>query len=190
MKKLSTLFKKDPTDLGRVIDEINSENSWVIEGLGIPTRKFDGTSCAIIECELYKRFDAKINKETGEYKKQIPQGAIPCQEPDLITGHHPHWIKCDRNDNSNKWHFKAFDVLDNKEDGTYELCGNKVQSNPEKIDGHELIKHGIETLFVGALTFENIREFLRANDIEGIVFHHKNDERMCKIRKSDFGIRR
>jgi len=27
-------------------------------------------------------------------------------------------------------------------------------------------------------------------DIEGIVFHHKTDERMYKIRKSDFGIKR
>ena len=27
-------------------------------------------------------------------------------------------------------------------------------------------------------------------DIEGIVFHHKSDGRMCKLRKSDFGIRR
>ena len=32
-------------------------------------------------------------------------------------------------------------------------------------------------------------------DIEGIVFHHKKDDhkkndRMCKLRKSDFGIKR
>ncbi len=183
MKKLSTLFKKNPNDLGRVIDEINHENDWVIKGFGIPTRKFDGTSSAIIEGELYKRFDLKKGRT-------LPLNAIPCQEPDEITGHHPHWVKCDRNDNSNKWHFVAFDELENKEDGTYELCGKKVQGNPENIEGHRLIKHGIETLFVGALTFENIREFLRVNDIEGIVFHHKNDDRMCKIRKSDFGIRR
>jgi len=183
MKKISTLFKKDPNDLGRVINEINPDNDWVSKGFGIPTRKFDGTSSAIIEGELYKRFDLKKGRT-------LPPNAIPCQEHDEITGHHPHWVKCDRNDNSNKWYFVAFDALDNKEDGTYELCGKKIQGNPENIEGHQLIKHGIETLFVGALTFENIREFLRANDIEGIVFHHKTDKRMCKIRKSDFGIRR
>ncbi len=183
MKKLSTLFKKDPNDLSIVINEINPENDWVIKGFGIPTRKFDGTSSVIIEGELYKRFDLKKGRT-------LPPNTIPCQESDKITGHHPHWIKCDRDDNSNKWHFVAFDELDNKEDGTYELCGEKVQGNPENIEGHQLIKHGIETLFVGVLTFENIREFLRANNIEGIVFHHKDDGRMCKIRKSDFGIRR
>ena len=36
MKKMSTLFKKDPNDLGRVINEIDQKNDWVIkEGMGI-----------------------------------------------------------------------------------------------------------------------------------------------------------
>ena len=60
MKKISTLFKKDPNDLGRVINELAPENSWVLDGFGIATRKFDGTSTAIINGELYKRFDIKL----------------------------------------------------------------------------------------------------------------------------------
>ena len=138
MKKLSTLYKKDPNDLGRVINEVNPENEWVFK-YGIPTRKFDGTSCAIIDGELYKRFDLKKGRT-------LPPNAIPCQEPDSKSGHHPHWVKCERDDNSNKWHFVAFDALESKEDGTYELCGKKVQGNPEKIEGHQLIKHGCEVL--------------------------------------------
>ena len=118
MKKLNTLFKKDPTNLGRVINEINHQNEWAFTH-GIPTRKFDGTSCAIIEGELYKRFDLKKGRT-------LPPNAIPCQEADAITGHHPHWVKCHRNENSNKWHFVAFDELESKEEGTYELCGEKV----------------------------------------------------------------
>ena len=35
MKKLSTLFKKDPNDLGRVINEVTPENEWVFTD-GIP----------------------------------------------------------------------------------------------------------------------------------------------------------
>jgi len=97
MKKLSTLFKKDPSNLGRVINEIDPENEWVFK-YGIPTRKFDGTSCAIINGELYKRFDLKKGRN-------LPPNAIPCQEADKITGHHPHWIKCNRDDKSNKYHF-------------------------------------------------------------------------------------
>jgi len=189
MKKTSTLYKKDPNDLGRVINEVNPENEWVFNE-GIPTRKFDGTATAIINEELYKRYDCRIDKNTGEYKKSIPEGAIPCQEPDFITGHHPHWVKCDRNDNSNKYHFEAFDKLSNKEDGTYELCGKKVQGNPEEIDGHELILHGRDSMVIPDLTFEGLKEYLSLVNIEGIVFHHKKDDRMCKIRKSDFGLKR
>lgn len=182
MKKLSTLFKKDSRDLGRVINELNPGNEWVLK-YGIPTRKFDGTSCAIINSELYKRFDLK--KGRG-----LPVNAISCQQPDEKSGHHPHWVKCDRKDNSNKWHFVAFDALKNKEDGTYELCGQKVQGNPEKIEGHQLIKHGVEKLDLTHFSFDRIKDFLEITDIEGIVFHHLTDDRMCKIRKSDFGISR
>jgi len=185
MKKISTLFKKDPNDLGRVINEVNPENQWVFDGEGIPTRKYDGSACAIINGELYKRYDVKKGRK-------VPDGAIECQKADVISGHHPHWVKCEREDKSNKYHFEAFDKLRDPEDGTYELCGEKVQGNPENIEGHELIKHGAKVLhgLINPITFENVREYLEKVDIEGIVFHHKSDRKMCKIRKTDFGIRR
>jgi len=185
MKKMSTLYKKDINDLSKVINEVNEENSWVFE-FGIPTRKFDGTAMAIINMELYKRYDCKKGKTP-------PEGAIPCDDPDPITGHWPHWIKCDRNNPQDKWAFQAFDKKEKWEDSTYELCGEKVQSNPECINGHELIKHGIEKLNVTDLSFEGLREYFSnlELDIEGIVFHDKTGQgRMCKIRKCDFGIKR
>lgn len=182
MKKISTLYKKDPTDLGRVINELNPNHEWVFT-TGIPTRKFDGTSCSIINGELYKRFDLKKGR-------LLPPNSIPCQEPDIESGHHPHWVKCDRNDKSNKWHFIAFDSLENKEDGTYELCGKKIQGNPENIEGHKLIKHGCEVLDISDFSFEGLENFLNENDIEGIVFYDTESDNMCKIRKTDFNIKR
>lgn len=183
MKKISTLFAKDPNDLGRVIDKITIENKWVFEGKAIATRKFDGTSVAIIEGEIFKRFDAKKGRT-------IPLGAIPCQEADPISGHHPHWLKCDRSKSEDKHFFEGFDGLENKVDGTYELCGPKVQGNPENFEKHTLVKHGSEILDFVSLDFKDLEIFLLENDIEGIVFHHISDERMCKLRKSDFGIKR
>ncbi len=185
MKKISTLYKKDRNDLSKVTNEINPENQWVFDGDGIATRKFDGTACAIINGEIYKRYDVKKGR-------QVPKGAIPCQEPDEISGHHPHWLKCERNKPEDKFFFEAFDVLEKKEDGTYELCGQKVQGNPENISGHRLIRHGKEVLEIPDLSFEGLKKFLMnpENDIEGIVFHHKSDGRMCKLRKKDFGIKR
>lgn len=188
MKKISTLFKKDPNDLGRVINEINPENKWVFDGEGIPTRKYDGTAVAIINGEIYKRYDVKKGR-------QVPDGAIPCQEADLITGHHPHWLKCSHDKNEDKYFFEGFNSLaelGKVEDGTYELIGEKIQGNPEKIEGHHLVKHGAKVLQLPSLDFEDLKTFLsdNLNDIEGIVFHHNSDGRMCKLRKSDFGVRR
>jgi len=187
MKKISTLFKKDPQDLGRVINEVNPENEWVFTE-GIPTRKYDGTATAIIDGELYKRYDVKKGR-------QVPDGAIPCQEADLITGHHPHWLKCSHDKNEDKYFFEGFNSLaelGKVEDGTYELIGEKVQGNPEKIEGHHLVRHGEYRLSLEDDSFEYLKEYLSnpENDIEGIVFHHITDGRMCKLRKSDFGVRR
>jgi len=183
MKKISTLFKKDPNDLSRVINEVNQENKWVFEGNAIPTRKFDGTACAIIDGDLYKRYDVKKGKS-------VPEGAIACQEPDEITGHWPHWIKCDRNNPADKFHFEGFDSLENQKDATYELCGPKVQGNPEKLEKHQLIEHGYYLIDIEGYSFGEIESTLFIQDIEGIVFHEKGGNRMAKIRKSDFGIKR
>ena len=115
---------------------------------------------------------------------------VVSDDPDPVTGHHPHWVKCERSDTANRWFFTAFDRLELKEDATYELCGEKVQGNKENIIGHELIRHGIHVLHITDLSFDGIKEYLSNVDIEGIVFHHETDSRMCKIRKSDFGIKR
>lgn len=184
MKKISTLFKKDPNDLGRVIDEINPENQWVFDDPSVKsTRKWDGTACAIINGALYKRYDVKKGK-------LVPENAIPCQEPDEITGHWPHWVLCRRDDPADKYHFEAFDMpMVPYKDGTYELCGPKIQGNPEKFKYHILVRHGYVVL-PKITDFDGLRNYLMSCDIEGIVFHQPLTGKMCKIRKSDFGIKR
>jgi hypothetical protein len=188
MKKISTLFKKNPNDLSRVINEVNPENQWVFDGEGIATRKYDGTACAIIDGKLYKRYDVKKGRN-------VPPNAIPCQDADVITGHFPHWVLCSYDDPGDKYHFEAFNNAFNNSplsDGTYELCGPKINGNREAFKFHELVKHGIHHLsgLSNNLTFEVLKDYLEKADIEGIVFHHKSDDRMCKIRKSDFGFKR
>lgn len=185
MKKISTLFQKDPNNLGRIINTINPENAWVFNGEGIATRKFDGTAAAIIQGALYKRYDVKKGRS-------VPENAIPCQEADALSGHHPHWLPCDRSKKEDRFFFEAFDNLPEIVDGTYECCGPKIQGNPEKLDRHILIPHGKEILEITDFSFEAFRELLSdpVLNIEGIVFHHLSDGRMCKIRKKDFGVKR
>ena len=185
MKKISTLFKKDPNNLGRIINEINPENNWVLNGEGIATRKFDGTSVAIINGDLYKRYDVKKGRV-------VPENAIPCQDADALSGHHPHWLLCERSKHEDRYFFEAFDRLSEVVDGTYELCGPKIQGNPEGLENHVLIPHGKEIIEIADFSFEAFKTLLTDQDvnIEGIVFHHISDGRMCKIRKKDFGVKR
>lgn len=190
MKKISTLFKKNPENLGLVINEINPENKWVFDGFGIATRKYDGTAVMLKDGWLYKRYDVK-------HGRQVPPHAIPCQEPDEITGHWPHWVQVDSENPADKYIFEAFcnlgiDHCDSIHNGTYEAIGEKINGNREKIKGHAMVKHGAYVLNISDLSFESLKTFLSnpENNIEGIVFHHVSDGRMCKLRKSDFGIKR
>lgn len=182
MRKIPTLFKKDFSNQALVIDEINPGCEWVLEPKRwFATRKFDGTAAAVIDGELYKRYDVKQGR-------QVPEGAIPCQDPDPITGHWPHWVKCVTDNKEDRYFWEAYKASICP-DGTYELCGPKVQGNPEKLDSHRLIKHTSSIILLVDVSFDGLKNYLSQTDIEGIVFH-ASDGRMCKIKKSNFGIKR
>lgn len=190
MKKIPTLFERiyENHKVVGITSNITQGMEWVLEGEGVATIKFDGSCCAIINGELYKRYDAKKGRK-------VPGGAIPCCEPDAITGHHPHWVKCDRNNPADKWFWKAYYVatdeeLTTLEDGTYEAVGKHFNGNPYNKIGDTLIKHGeciIDERYLER-TFEGIKDWLwRNTGAEGIVFW-KDGEPKCKIKGSDFGF--
>lgn len=185
MKKMKTLFKREFTDKHNVIihNEVEEGCEWVLKGEGVATRKLDGTCCLIQEGKIYARYDYKVGKK-------LPDGAIPCQEKaDEVTGHFPHWVEVKEGDNGYKWHLKAFEKYKGQlEDGTYELIGEHFNKNPENVkEGDMLVKHGVIVLGNVPRTFEGIREYLRDNEMEGIVFHRSNGD-MCKIKRTDFGF--
>ena len=186
MKKIPTLFKRVYNN-HRVVGISNivyPGMEWVLEGKGKATIKWDGACCAIINGELYRRYDAKKGKKP-------PEGAIPCCDPDQITGHWPHWIKCDKDNPSDKWFIAAYDftllycveVLD---DGTYEAVGKHFNGNPYELNSDRLIQHGVDIIYP-TRTFNGIKEFLERNRCEGIVFW-KDGEPKCKIKRTDFGF--
>lgn len=192
MKKIPTLFEK-VYENHRVIgitDKVTKGMEWVLEGEGIATVKIDGACCAIINGELYRRYDAKKWRTP-------PEGAIPCCEADPITGHWPHWVKCDINNPADKWFVKALKntkTICSIPDGTYEAFGPHFQGNPYDIQGNpynvhrdSLYKHGKDIIEVER-TFEGIKKYLSEHEIEGIVFW-KDGEPQCKIKRSDFGFK-
>ena len=169
-----------------ILPNVTDGMEWVLNGEGVATIKFDGSCCAIINGEFYKRYDAKKGKKP-------PVGAIPCCEPDEITGHHPHWVKVDKNNPSDKWFEEAYYITSmwinqglELEDGTYEAVGKHFQGNPYGYENDRLVKHGKEVIEVER-TFEGIKKYLEDNYIEGLVFW-KDGEPKCKIKRSDFGF--
>lgn len=202
MKKIPTLFER-VYDNHKIVDclpNVTKGMEWVLNGEGIATIKWDGSCCAIINGELYKRYDAKKGKP-------VPTGAIKCQEEaDPVTGHLPCWVKCDRNNLADKWFFVAYDITREQDkldvttredleksyilpilsDGTYEAVGIHFQGNPYQLNCDMLIKHGKAIIEVKR-TFDGIKKYLSENNIEGIVFW-KDGEPKCKIKRTDFNF--
>lgn len=178
MQKIISLFQRNYDGDRLVRDEIVPGAEWVIAGEGVATRKFDGTCCMMRDGKLYKRYDAKRGKTP-------PAGFEPAQDPDPITGHWPGWIAVGDGP-EDKYHREVFDSC--YPDGTYELCGPKVQGGAEGYGSHVLIRHGATPLKDCPRDYNGIREYLTANVVEGIVWHHP-DGRMAKIKARDFGLR-
>ncbi len=184
MKKIKTLFVREFEGHGikDIKPELTSEEfRWVLDGEGIATEKIDGACCAIIEGKFYKRYDAKKGKKP-------PVGAIPCDDPDPVTGHWPHWVAVDEKNPADRWFIEAKNNTNVEfEDGTYEAIGPHFNGNPYQLRYDILVRHGMAVIDVPR-TFEGIRDYLQGNYIEGIVFW-KDGEPKCKIKRSDFGFR-
>ena len=199
MKKIPTLFEReyDGPYMVRITDKVKPGLEWVLAGEGDATVKFDGACCAIIGGELYKRYDAKRGKTH-------PAGAIPCCEPDPVTWHWPHWVKCREEDPADKWFFEAYRYYVSLQtriaclhkmtgtasievsDGPYEVIGPHFQNNPYHLTRDVLVPHGNVFIYVER-SFDGIRTYLRENELEGIVFW-KDGAPQCKIKRTDFGF--
>ena len=181
MKKIPTLFKRvfEGRKIVGITDEITPgcENAFLN---GIATVKYDGSCCAIIDGKFYKRYDAKRGKTP-------PQGAIPCCEPDPITGHWPHWVEVSENNPADKHFIAAYEHNDKTHlNGTYEAVGKHFNGNPYGLNYDCLIRHGVATTECER-TFKGVKTYLAESYIEGLVFW-LDGEPVCKIKRTDFGF--
>lgn len=188
MKKIPTLFERD-FENHKVVNIrpvlTSPDLQWVLDGEGEATVKIDGTCCAVIDGVFHKRYDAKQGKTP-------PAGAIPCCDPDPVTGHWPHWVPVKADDPDSRWHLEALKNLTKRAwgpipDGTYEAIGKHFQGNPYKMDTDILVPHGVEIITDLDRSFDGIRDYLEHHNIEGIVFW-KDGEPRCKIKRKDFGF--
>lgn len=185
MKKIPTLFirKFENHRIKETTREVTPGMEWVLAGEGVATVKYDGSCCAIIDGVFYKRYDAKRGKNP-------PEGAIPCCDPDPITGHHPHWVVVRTDDSADKWFVEAA-VNTNPMElfcdyRTFEAVGPHFQGNPHRFSRDVLIPHG-ELLADVECSYDGIKQYLTENAEEGLVFW-KDGEPQCKIKRTDFGL--
>lgn len=182
MKKIPTIFKRNPNNMNRLSNQPHPDCEWVFNGQGVATRKYDGTCCLVQNGILFKRREVKKGKA-------IPDKFIEA-DYDEVTGKRVGWMPCSVDDNSDAYHFEAFRGISYLDDGTYELVGPKIQGNPEGKEIHTLIPHSQAEQYLDAPTdFVALAEWLTHKDIEGLVWHHP-DGRMAKIKKRDFGLNR
>lgn len=186
MRKIPTLFLRDDlNDLHHVTDHVNPAAQWVFDaapGEVLATRKYDGT-CV--------KFDGGASAQWWARREVRPGKAEPAGwvlvDVDEVTGKRMGWVPID-----DRWQFSAMiqEALSFNQDGfvrgTYELCGPKINGNPEGLIAHALIRHAdAHRLGLTSLDYDHLREALWAQPWEGVVWHHV-DGRMAKLKRKDF----
>ena len=183
MNKIPTVFVRDENNRRYVTNEVTPGCEWVLAHEGVATRKYDGT-CVMFDGE---RWWARREVKTG---KETPEGFVPIENDD-VTGKTVGWEPVEQSGFA-KFHAEAVvhceKILRHPHPpGTYELCGPKVNGNPEHYDEHLLIPHGKLNVDHMPRDFDGLKKSLTSDswDAEGIVWHHP-DGRMAKIKKRDF----
>lgn len=183
MKKIPTLFYRDPNQLNWVSQDINPEAEWVLSQRSqcVATLKKDGANVQVVVGPIAVTLHKRRNPSRREKQE----------------GMHPRYVPCNRNDPADKHLFAALDATDfsDWQEGKHscEALGPKIQGGVES-DTPELYPFEDDPDFVTDPIYEGmtpeeawfaLEEFFETREIEGIVWHH-NDGRMAKIKRRDF----
>jgi hypothetical protein len=189
MQKIPTLFVRDPENRKLVLPQVTPGCEWVLAGEGTATRKYDGT-CVLVDDQgfVWCRREVKPGKDAPEDWREVAQdettGKRVGWEPYSASGF-AQWI-VEAVNNAGGWDSDdgSTPALD---PGTYELCGPKVNGDPEGYGEHVLISHaGAERLgWANLPTIEELWRVMPQMRWEGIVWHHP-DGRMAKLKVRDF----
>ena len=195
MKKIPTLFVRDKNNRKFVTEVVSPACTWVMDGEGVATRKYDGTCVRIVHF-TYDGIPLVGVQTRREVKngRPLPKG-FEVEDIDNFTGKTFGWepygqsgftkfideaLNLDEDGYADPEHFP---------EGTYELIGPKINGNPEGVDSHQLIRHGADIIDIKVdLTYFWIKEIMsrfRTLGYEGLVWHHP-DGRMAKIKVRDF----
>jgi len=177
MRKIPTLFVRDPEDMRHVTRYVTHGCEWVLHGEGVATRKYDGTCVLFHDEQWWARREVKPGKE--------PPPNFVAIETDPNTGKTVGWEPIEQSPFVKFWR----EAVEGErwEPTTYELCGPKINGNPEGFERHELIQHRDAKRYEIVADADVIRATVVAlakDGVEGIVWHHP-DGRMAKLKGRD-----
>jgi len=193
MMKIPTLFRRGGKDVEyHVLPEITAGCEWVLDSTkGLMTIKIDGQNVKIAKdkdgnLKLYKR----LKPANGFYTEA---SYIPVIAEDPVD----------------QYLVVAYDNLEHKHEGIYEVYGPRINGNPQGAKDHYMIRvvpvahdliitssqhrikrgPGVNVIDL----FNSIKDELEASpEIEGIVFHWEEPSMMlkaaAKIKRRDFGF--
>lgn len=199
MRKIPTLFVRDfDHHHGRYVTrEVTPGCDWVLAGEGVATRKVDGTC---IKVENGRGMYALWARREIKAGKAAPDGFVEV-EADETTGKRVGWEPWANSgfaafieEARQTWareHPLPDAHLSDVPAGTYELCGPKINANPEGYAEHRFIRHGsvvVDDLY--DRSFDGLLDWTTEHpSIEGIVFWRERgnpDAGMVKIKRRDF----
>lgn len=192
MRKIPTVFVRDPADMAHLTDEWHPDCLWVRDGEGTATRKYDGT------CVLLRRDGIAIHPFVRREVKpgnEAPKGWREV-EHDPATGKRVGWLPYAGTSFERFIDEALTEGTGPWPPGTYELCGPRINKNPEGYDQHVLVSHADAeqvassgwppppttdlVAYVAGLVIS-----MAVAGWEGIVWHHP-DGRMAKLKARDY----
>lgn len=188
VKKMPALFVIDRVKhIGT--EEINPAAAWVFSEPSKVTAKKDGTGVTVTgRGEVFVRRSVKAGKKA-------PPGFILAEHDDF-TGHSFGMEPVAQSGFAKMFHEALAHHDGPLETGTYELCGPKLNGNPENLPRHTLLRHGDDEVTeipdLRTVNPDDAFEILKkifadflARGIEGVVWAGTDNKRV-KLRTKDF----
>lgn len=190
MRKIPTLFVRDPDDRAHVLPQITPGCEWALTEQHPATRKWDGT-CMMLDDDgrWWARREVKADREAPPGWWEV--------DYDETTGKRTGWEPVEQSGFA-RWHAQGLAGTLAVIPGTYELVGPKINGNPEGVPDHMLWRHAAAQVLrldpwpdpvPADEAHVALKDLLLAlsdkSGWEGLVWHH-HDGRMVKLKARDF----
>lgn len=195
MIKIPTVWQRDPHQRRFVVPTVTEGCEWVLAGEGVATRKYEGTHVYLDEHGAWwARREIKPGQKVPGNFVLVERDDTTMKEFGRVPAKDSAFVKPLVEALQDPWTPWRDQTTGNILPGGYELCGPKINGNPERLEKHTLISHdraevSLDDRDHDLRGFDAMEEFVLAlaaqNGWEGIVYKHP-DGRQAKIKARDY----